>query len=48
MDRAEEKARPEDVGDQALMRGLDTALSAREQLPMRPEQRFDSRDSCDH
>ncbi len=26
MDRAEERAGPEDVGDQALMRGLDTAL----------------------
>ena len=26
MDRAEVKAEPEDVGDQALMRGLDTAL----------------------
>jgi hypothetical protein len=26
MDCAEEKAGPEDVGDQALMRGLDTAL----------------------
>jgi hypothetical protein len=26
MDRAEEKAGPEDVGDQALMRGLDTAF----------------------
>src|SRR5258707_15528971 len=26
MDRAEERAEPEDVGDQALMRGLDTAL----------------------
>ena len=25
MDRAEEKAGPEDVGEQALMRGLDTA-----------------------
>ena len=26
MDRAEERAGPEDVGDQALMRGLDTAF----------------------
>ena len=26
MDRAEEKAGPEDVGEQALMRGLDTAF----------------------
>src|SRR5258708_34469585 len=26
MDRLEERAGPEDVGDQALMRGLDTAL----------------------
>jgi len=26
MDRAEERAGPEDVGDQALIRGLDTAL----------------------
>jgi hypothetical protein len=26
MDRAEERAGPEDVGDQTLMRGLDTAL----------------------
>jgi hypothetical protein len=26
MDRAEERAGREDVGDQALMRGLDTAL----------------------
>jgi len=26
MDRAEERVGPEDVGDQALMRGLDTAL----------------------
>ena len=26
MDRAEEKAGPKDVGEQALMRGLDTAF----------------------
>jgi len=26
MDRAEERAGPEDVGEQALMRGLDTAF----------------------
>ena len=26
VDRAEERAGPEDVGDQTLMRGLDTAL----------------------
>ena len=26
MDRAEEKAAPKDVGEQALMRGLDTAF----------------------
>jgi hypothetical protein len=26
MDRAEEKAGPEDVGEQALMRGVDTAF----------------------
>ncbi|MFK4532138.1 hypothetical protein ABIA00_000321 [Bradyrhizobium ottawaense] len=26
MDRAEEKAEPKDVGEQALMRGLDTAF----------------------
>ena len=26
MDRAEEKAEPKDVGEQALMRGLDTAV----------------------
>jgi hypothetical protein len=26
MDRAEERAAPEDVGEQALMRGLDTAF----------------------
>ena len=35
MDRAEVRAEPEDVGDQALMRGLDTALAG--SVPLAPE-----------
>ena len=42
MDRAEERAGPEDVGEQALMRGLDTAFPCIFAILPRAERRENS------